>query len=210
MPRESQQKFPYQHLFARATVPKDYFNCFFGFCLSVHLVLSGPHQPSHLSSRRHRLDMAARDATRLSFTSRLPFFGGRKANASAGDSNETESDEPASNAPPKWSFGVLNDKKTIEVPGEKHSQSARQVLEAQSQSEQPPVLTAFHTRLRTAACGSQKRAAGPTQCSGPDVPLLLPHRQLPRGVPAGRRQKEDDGRQDYPRAAARGRAQRPA
>ncbi|KAL8294554.1 hypothetical protein RB600_000477 [Gaeumannomyces tritici] len=63
--------------------------------------------------------MAARDATQPSFTSRLPFFGGRRANnnASAGDCNESELDEPASNAPPKWSFGVLNDKKTIEVPG---------------------------------------------------------------------------------------------
>lgn len=61
--------------------------------------------------------MAARDATPPSFTSRLPFFGRRKANASVGDSNETESDEAASNAPPKWSFGVLNDRKTIEVPG---------------------------------------------------------------------------------------------
>lgn len=57
--------------------------------------------------------MAARDATRPSFTSRLPFFGRPKANGS----NDTESDDPASNAPPKWSFGVLNDKKTIEVPG---------------------------------------------------------------------------------------------
>ncbi|KLU83024.1 MFS transporter [Magnaporthiopsis poae ATCC 64411] len=61
--------------------------------------------------------MAARDATKPSFTSRLPFFGGRKAGASSGDSEDAESDQPASNAPPKWSFGVLNDKKTIEVPG---------------------------------------------------------------------------------------------
>ncbi|TLS26411.1 hypothetical protein PpBr36_04847 [Pyricularia pennisetigena] len=61
--------------------------------------------------------MTARDGAKPSITSRLPFFGGRKANSSPSNSNESESDGPASNAPPKWSFGVLNDKKTIEVPG---------------------------------------------------------------------------------------------
>lgn len=51
--------------------------------------------------------------------SRLPFFSKRKAegdNVSARGSNEE--DERTSNQPPKWSFGVMNDKYTIEVPGE--------------------------------------------------------------------------------------------
>ncbi|KAH9432935.1 hypothetical protein MCOR02_007608 [Pyricularia oryzae] len=61
--------------------------------------------------------MAARDEAQPSFTSRLPFFGGRKKNVPPRDSHESETDEAPSNAPPKWSFGVLNDKKTIEVPG---------------------------------------------------------------------------------------------
>lgn len=76
--------------------------------------------------------MAARDEAQPSFTSRLPFFGGRKKNVPPRDSHESETDEAPSNAPPKWSFGVLNDKKTIEVPGEEHSKVARQGQEAQS------------------------------------------------------------------------------
>lgn len=63
--------------------------------------------------------MAAQDAPQSSIMSRLPFFGKRKAkdvNVSARESDGE--DERTSNRPPKWSFGVLNDKDTIEVPGE--------------------------------------------------------------------------------------------
>ncbi|KAK2600983.1 hypothetical protein N8I77_010471 [Diaporthe amygdali] len=62
--------------------------------------------------------MALKDDTQPSLISRLPFFGKRKAegdNVSATGSNAE--DERTSNQPPKWSFGVMNDKYTIEVPG---------------------------------------------------------------------------------------------
>lgn len=83
--------------------------------------------------------MATRDATQRPFASRLPFVGGRKTNSSAGDSDEIESDQPASNAPPKWSFGVLNDKKTIEVPGENLS-----IPKAPAESSRPKAGASNH------------------------------------------------------------------
>lgn len=60
--------------------------------------------------------MSTQDDAQPSLVSRLPFFGRRKAK----DVNSArESDgEDESRGPPKWSFGVLNDKHTIEVPGE--------------------------------------------------------------------------------------------
>ncbi|KAL1859693.1 hypothetical protein Daus18300_009412 [Diaporthe australafricana] len=62
--------------------------------------------------------MANQDDTQPSLISRLPFFGKRKAkdvNVSARESDAE--DERTSQQPPKWSFGVLNDIQTIEVPG---------------------------------------------------------------------------------------------
>jgi hypothetical protein len=63
--------------------------------------------------------MAAQDDTKSSPMSRLPFFGKRKAKEINSPTRESDGeDEHTSNRPPKWSFGVLNDKNTIEVPGE--------------------------------------------------------------------------------------------
>ncbi|KAI3398616.1 hypothetical protein diail_8964 [Diaporthe ilicicola] len=53
-----------------------------------------------------------------SIMSRLPFFGKQKAKEVDVSARESDAeDERTSNKPPKWSFGVLNDKNTIEVPG---------------------------------------------------------------------------------------------
>ncbi|KAH8742381.1 MFS transporter [Diaporthe sp. PMI_573] len=62
--------------------------------------------------------MAPQDDTQSSLMSRLPFFGTRKAKDINPPTRESDGeDEHTSNQPPKWSFGVLNDKNTIEVPG---------------------------------------------------------------------------------------------
>jgi len=70
--------------------------------------------------------MAPQDDTQSSLMSRLPFFGTRKAKDINPPTRESDGeDEHTSNQPPKWSFGVLNDKNTIEVPGEiSHSESS--------------------------------------------------------------------------------------
>lgn len=62
--------------------------------------------------------MAAQDDTQPSLISRLPFLGRRKAKDKKVSPRESDGeDERTSHRPPKWSFGVLNDKDTIEVPG---------------------------------------------------------------------------------------------
>ncbi|KAK7742805.1 hypothetical protein SLS63_000372 [Diaporthe eres] len=62
--------------------------------------------------------MAAQDDTQPSLLSRLPFLGRRKAKDKNVSPRESDGeDERTSHRPPKWSFGVLNDKDTIEVPG---------------------------------------------------------------------------------------------
>lgn len=88
--------------------------------------------------------MATQGDTQPSLISRLAFFGKRKANdidAPARESNGE--DERTSHGPPKWSFGVLNDKNTIEVPGRvSHSTHPR------------PALT--FSRLCFITCGPQE------------------------------------------------------
>lgn len=62
--------------------------------------------------------MATQGDTQPSLISRLPFFGRRKAKDVDAPTRESDGeDERTSPRPPKWSFGVLNDKNTIEVPG---------------------------------------------------------------------------------------------
>lgn len=62
--------------------------------------------------------MAAQDGSQPSIMSRLPFFGKRKAKDTNVSTRESDGeDERTAQHPPKWSFGVLNDKDTIEVPG---------------------------------------------------------------------------------------------
>lgn len=61
--------------------------------------------------------MSTQDGNQPSLMSRLPFFGKRKAKDVSSSARESDG-EDESQGPPKWSFGVLNDKTTIEVPGE--------------------------------------------------------------------------------------------
>lgn len=53
-------------------------------------------------------------------TSKLPFFG-KKARNNANDPEKDHGEEglQTTHKAPKWSFGVLNDPDTIEVPGER-------------------------------------------------------------------------------------------
>lgn len=60
--------------------------------------------------------MTSQDKHKRSLVSRLPFFGATKDEKSAGRDSSEEDDQGVSGAP-KWSFGVLNDKQTVEVPG---------------------------------------------------------------------------------------------
>lgn len=64
--------------------------------------------------------MTTQDSTQhSSVISRLPFFGKRSnRGASASRKDSAEEGLQTSRKTPKWSFGVLNDPDTIEVPGE--------------------------------------------------------------------------------------------
>lgn len=128
--------------------------------------------------------MATRDATQRPFASRLPFVGGRKTNSSAGDSDEIESDQPASNAPPKWSFGVLNDKKTIEVPGSvlllaDHKNEPLGLRNAPARTSHSSFPTANFPEALPPADGRKKTRDGkiilePQPEDGPNDPLNWP------------------------------------
>lgn len=62
--------------------------------------------------------MATQDGSQPSLISRLPFFSRRKAKDEDVARRDSDGeDDGTSQRPPKWSFGVLNDKNTIEVPG---------------------------------------------------------------------------------------------
>lgn len=60
--------------------------------------------------------MVSQEKDKKSLLSRLPFVGGAKTE-SLSKRESSEEDEQASFKAPKWSFGVLNDKETVEVPG---------------------------------------------------------------------------------------------
>lgn len=64
--------------------------------------------------------MTSKDDSKRSLTSRLPFLGGMKNEKSA-ERESSEEDGQTSSRAPKWSFGVLNDKATVEVPGRSSS-----------------------------------------------------------------------------------------
>lgn len=100
-------------------------------CLGLLAALQPPHpnqsdgipqqsnRPPYLRSSHPDFTMATQDDTQTSPMSRLPFFGRRKAKDTNSPKRESDGeDENTSDRPPKWSFGVLNDKHTIEVPGE--------------------------------------------------------------------------------------------
>ncbi|CAN8100121.1 unnamed protein product [Discula destructiva] len=61
--------------------------------------------------------MASQDDTKRSLASRLPFFSKGSNAAKAAGRESSEEDDQTSSRAPKWSFGVLNDKETFEVPG---------------------------------------------------------------------------------------------
>lgn len=58
--------------------------------------------------------MATENTNKRSLVSRLPLFGSQSKGQKSTSSDE---DLGAPSGPPKWSFGVLNDKATFEVPG---------------------------------------------------------------------------------------------
>lgn len=60
--------------------------------------------------------MAAQDNNKRSFASRIPFYGSMRTEKTHERESSEEEDTTSSRAP-KWSFGVLNDKGTVEVPG---------------------------------------------------------------------------------------------
>lgn len=63
--------------------------------------------------------MASPEAPKRTLVSRLPFFSGKPSQKPKNSTERDSSDEDFGSAarPPKWSYGVLNDKTTIEVPG---------------------------------------------------------------------------------------------
>lgn len=60
--------------------------------------------------------MISQEKDKRSLLSRLPFVGGAKTESSSNRESSEEDDQTSFKAP-KWSFGVLNDKETVEVPG---------------------------------------------------------------------------------------------
>lgn len=62
--------------------------------------------------------MASQGNAKRSFASRLPFFSNRTDNEKSEGRHSSEEDLRGPPKAPKWSFGVLNDKATVEVPGE--------------------------------------------------------------------------------------------
>lgn len=61
--------------------------------------------------------MASQNESSRSFMSRLPFASGRTKEEKSGGRESSDEDTRTASKAPKWSFGVLNDKETVEVPG---------------------------------------------------------------------------------------------
>lgn len=79
-----------------------------------------PWYPEHRPLTTFTLIMPAQDSSHLArVTTRLPFFGRRAAKGVTALERESDDEEVrATRRPARWSFGVLNDRETVEVPGE--------------------------------------------------------------------------------------------
>lgn len=73
--------------------------------------------------------MATQPTEKRTLVSRLPFFGSQRNPAKDAErgSQSSATEEGSLQKAPKWSFGVLNDVETVEVPG-KHLSSPSTML----------------------------------------------------------------------------------